>query len=992
MGKQAMKKSSYLFIHFVLICLVFIPLKTRATQVGGEITYQWVSDSTYRFFFRYYRDCSGTAEPDTQYLCAVNPCNPSFNFTSAMPKWTGTLFDGMPNGSPVAAACPGSPTQCQNPSSTIKNYREWWYSKTITLPARCNNWRFVIWIVPRTTSNNLQSGNFYVEAVFNNAAFQGNSSPFFSIRPVANICINQPYTFNAGVIDPNGDSLVTEPIIPLTSGSCTSTPSVLFFQSASPSYNIPGNPFQTNNSFTVDPVSGKYDFTPIMAGPNTLTMRVREFRNGVMIGYIMRDMQLNVSNSCNKALPTLTFDPISMTFSSYLFNRMNGCVGQSFDFCFDIKSADTTSRLIASDNRDSVLPTASLTYAYQGNDSVRGCFSWIPAAADTGLTIIVIKVKDSTCNPPGISLNYALTMPLYVWPPIHALKDTTICPGSSTQLKAANGFNISWYVIAGGSPISSLSCTACTNPIATPGVTTQYIAADAVNTYCTNSKDTITVTVVSAPIITPVKDTTTCPNTPVKLDLKPTPPTGTNYTYKWTPSTFLNSDVIADPIASAKSPITYIAEISVTSTLCKFYDTVNVDVLSGFNIFSNDTAVCTEMNIPITGTGDSRYTYLWTTLCPGAFLNPNNTINTIIMPPAIGKCTYVLKASYTGCIDSVDSVIVDVQPIPFVNAGQDISLCFGFKTNLKGIVNPSNYPYSIMWVPSKYLNSATILNPQFSADSLGTRTYTLIASSTGGCADTDQVNVTVFSQDFLKLSTNDTSICAGDSIQLHLTGNNLKAFAWYPNFNISDPISYDPFVSPTATQVYVAKGVDSNSCTDSQVVKITVKPAAMIYLPDSAKVYPGEYYTMDPDGNCLYFSWFPAEGLNRTDVADPKARPDTTMHYIVTGRTEFGCLGKDSIDLIVMHESVIDIPNAFTPKAFTNNVFKPSRLGKVTILRFAIYNRWGQKIFETNKLDEGWDGKFNGEWQPVGVYVYTIEAVKASGYKFSKQGTVTLLR
>ena len=60
--------------------------------------------------------------------------------------------------------------------------------------------------------------------------------------------------------------------------------------------------------------------------------------------------------------------------------------------------------------------------------------------------------------------------------------------------------------------------------------------------------------------------------------------------------------------------------------------------------------------------------------------------------------------------------------------------------------------------------------------------------------------------------------------------------------------------------------------------------------------------------------------------------------------------------------------------------------------RFVVYNRWGTKVFETTDINEGWDGTYNGEMQPIGVYIYTIEAITPSGATFSKQGNVTLIR
>jgi gliding motility-associated-like protein len=59
---------------------------------------------------------------------------------------------------------------------------------------------------------------------------------------------------------------------------------------------------------------------------------------------------------------------------------------------------------------------------------------------------------------------------------------------------------------------------------------------------------------------------------------------------------------------------------------------------------------------------------------------------------------------------------------------------------------------------------------------------------------------------------------------------------------------------------------------------------------------------------------------------------------------------------------------------------------------FRIYNRWGQKVFETTNPKQGWDGTFNGVLQPMDVYVYTLEAEFTDGNRVSRKGDITLIR
>ncbi len=122
------------------------------------------------------------------------------------------------------------------------------------------------------------------------------------------------------------------------------------------------------------------------------------------------------------------------------------------------------------------------------------------------------------------------------------------------------------------------------------------------------------------------------------------------------------------------------------------------------------------------------------------------------------------------------------------------------------------------------------------------------------------------------------------------------------------------------------------------------------------------------------------------------ASPTVNTRYFVTGTTEAGCKAYDSVYVLVHQESAIGMANAFSPGSEPNGLFKVSHLGTASLRYFRIYNRWGSKVFETSNINEGWDGTFNGTAQPMGVYIYTVEAQTNSGTVFVKQGNVTLLR
>ena len=163
-------------------------------------------------------------------------------------------------------------------------------------------------------------------------------------------------------------------------------------------------------------------------------------------------------------------------------------------------------------------------------------------------------------------------------------------------------------------------------------------------------------------------------------------------------------------------------------------------------------------------------------------------------------------------------------------------------------------------------------------------------------------------------------------------------------------------------------------------------------LPDSVLLYPGQTYQMNPQGNCVDFSWFPPAGLSGDNISNPVASPEVTTKYYVIGTSEFGCVVVDTITVYVDPQTLLAVPNAFTPGNGPNNVFKIIKNGLATLNYFRIFNRWGNMVFETTDIDNGWDGTFSGAPQPFDVYIYEIQAVTSTGVVFTKKGNVTLIR
>ncbi|MEZ5015607.1 MAG: gliding motility-associated C-terminal domain-containing protein [Flavipsychrobacter sp.] len=986
------KFTSFLYVAvFTIATFVAFNKEAKASHAaGGEIVYEWLGDSTYRFFFKFYRDCTGISQPTSVSLCFFNSCtNTTFNRT--MTQWTGTVPPyNQPNGSPVSAGCSQYTNKCQNSSSSVPGYREWWYSVIETLPLACNSWKFAVWISARNNSNNIVGGNLYVETIFNSSFTWANSSPYFSIKPIPYVCVNQQYTYNNGAIDPNGDSLVSQIINPLVGSSCQNAATNIGLVNQTPVISFPTNPLQTgNNNFSLNTATGQMSFTATQQGASTLSIRTTEYRNNQFLGSIIRDVQVQVL-PCSAVVPKIDTPSIvtTVTGGQWLNNQVNGCIDQKIEFCFDIESQDTGAIIIVEDNHASSIPAATMTYTNQKTDSVRGCFSWTPGAADAGLNNIILTMKDSTCRPPGILLVYAITVPIYVWPTTKAVPDTSICSNEAAFLGVTGGGNYTWTVLPGGDQ-NSLNNPNIPNPVATPNKTSTYVVTSGASSFCKDNSDTVTVNVLQGPSFQGQDDVIGCPGKTISLNIKPTATQGAKYNYKWTPATYLSSDTISNPTTNTPVDITYIVVVGSDKNNCKARDTVNIDVLDGFNLDNPDTVICEGETIEIRGKGDTRYTYNWVDTS-GSTLSSPGTLITKITPIKEGTNTYVLRASYTGCDDSLASITIEAQPIPTVTVSPDASICFDDTISVKGEVIPASYTgYTYKWTPGSSLNDDAILNPIFKGTA--TTTLSLRVASSVGCADTEQVTISVYPADFLQVSS-DTAICPGDTASLTLTVPVGTKYTWSPDINISSTDGLTPKAWPVANRLYTIYGVDPNNCKDTANVKIVVRPKAILHLPDSVRIYPKESYQMDPQGNCLYYSWFPPLGLSNPSSGNPIARPEVNTRYIVRGTTEGGCTVTDSVDVLVMEDSYVKLPNAFAPGNGRNGVFKLVGRGDFELKSFAVYNRWGVKMFETKDINEGWDGRFNDKPQPMGVYIYTVDGISPTGRAINKQGNVTLVR
>ena len=115
--------------------------------------------------------------------------------------------------------------------------------------------------------------------------------------------------------------------------------------------------------------------------------------------------------------------------------------------------------------------------------------------------------------------------------------------------------------------------------------------------------------------------------------------------------------------------------------------------------------------------------------------------------------------------------------------------------------------------------------------------------------------------------------------------------------------------------------------------------------------------------------------------------------YIVTATDSGGCTSRDTVIVNVeLNCGEIFIPSAFSPNNDQSNDVLYVRGRCIQSLDFAVYDRWGEKVFSTTSQDVGWDGKLRGQNMDNGVFVYYLSAYLKDGTVIKKQGSVNLIR
>jgi len=449
----------------------------------------------------------------------------------------------------------------------------------------------------------------------------------------------------------------------------------------------------------------------------------------------------------------------------------------------------------------------------------------------------------------------------------------TICNGNNTTLTASGASTYSW------SPTTGLSSGTGSSVTANPTSTTNYVVTAQDASSCVQTK-TVTVTVNPLPTIS------ISPSSPSICSGGSTTLTASGAsTYTWSPTTGLSASTGASVIANPSSTTTYTVT-GTGSNGCTKSQTVVVTVNSPSAITFNPAtpAVCIGSTTTITASGAS--TYSWS---PATNLN-TTTGATVAANPTTTTTYSVNYTSSNGCAGTT-TLSVAVNPLPTLTLSPSSpAVCNGSTTTLT-----ASGANTYSWSPATNLSATT--GASVNANPTTATNYTLSGTNANGCVNTKAFTVSVNGLPTLAVSPTSATICVGNNTSL--TASGASTYSWTPSSSLNNANSANVTANPNTTTTYTVSGTNANGCVGTTTVTVNVNPLPTINVTASpTAICVGASSNLSASGANTY-SWSPATNLNNTNTANVTANPNTTTTYTVSGTNANGCIGNQTINLVV---------------------------------------------------------------------------------------------
>ena len=574
-----MKKALLHGLFSILLFFALAPNASATHVAGADFSFVCIGQDSFLVTLNIFRDCSGAG------ISTTAPTNVSFTSTCGGSVNVSLAIDTFLE---VSQLCSTQVVNSTCNGGTLPGMQQYIYSGIVVLTPPCNSWTAAWTLCCRNTSvNAIGQGTFAITANLNTVNDPCNNTPVFTAQPIPYVCANQTVNYNFAVTEFEGDSLVYSLVNAVTNAGGTSINYAPGYSAGQP---IPGIVLNAQN--------GQLTFTPTMLGIFIVTVQVDEYDpiTGLLLSSIRRDIQFIVQ-VCTNSVPTANVGGISNVQGTALqidSITVQACYGDSMKFDFGFTDTDTNDILTLTSNVDQILPGAVFTSSGPGS-AMTGTVEWLAVPGTPAFNTFNIFVDDGACPVAGI-LN--VTIVVLVSPGVYAGEDDTICGAQVAPINAVgdSAQNMTWSVIS-GDPITigtNFTCNPCSNPVATPSVTTTYEVTGGSYQGVCGDKDTITIVVAPDYNIVMPSDTHICNSDtiPLPTNLVPFPISPPAYT--WSPTATLSASNIPNPTALPDEDTYYV--LTVNAGGCVKSDSTHVTISppfpTGAFATAEDTVIC----------------------------------------------------------------------------------------------------------------------------------------------------------------------------------------------------------------------------------------------------------------------------------------------------------------------------------------------------------------------------------------------------------------
>ncbi|MCK4664138.1 MAG: T9SS type A sorting domain-containing protein [Bacteroidales bacterium] len=469
--------------------------------------------------------------------------------------------------------------------------------------------------------------------------------------------------------------------------------------------------------------------------------------------------------------------------------------------------------------------------------------------------------------------------------------DTAVCEDISiTLIAGTNNYSYNWT--SGSSPTSISTDTALVIDYLLGADTYYFTATDIIGCMST---DSTTVGFYSMPYIDLVNDTSVCEDENLILSIN-----NNNYEFVWSNSNDASDTLSLDSTITLNSDngSGYYYVFVTNENNCSISDSVNVtfNPLPDINIITEDTTLCLNNSLSVTA-GSNEFSYIWTDISTGDTLSQANTF---VIDSVIGSGTFkVLASNSFGCKLS-DTVTVAFNPIPYINLGNDITLCEGETIELTAGTNDNNY----IWTKSgDTLSINNTLNVDYT---LGSGNYIAEATNIYGCSNTDNIQITFNPLPIVDLG-NDTTLCAGSFLFLQIY-HNYDSYLWSTGATINY-IYLDTTIAGLEPYT-LSVTVTNNNCTVIDSVEVWFTPLPVVNLGADTTIFDNQTITLDAGEGFASYLWEDGS-TEQTFFIDGATVGLGNKYCFVTVSDTNNCTGNDNIYVNVIHyDDIYEIINS----------------------------------------------------------------------------------